>query len=200
MCTREAQRGLSLVELIIFMVVVGIALAGVLLVMNQTILHSSDPLVRKQVLAIAEALLEEVELMPFTYCDPDDANVTTAKAATVNPADPLQCAATVEGLAPQAGETRYAAVAPFIYFDNVGDYNGFDTATASPSGVRDIANNLIGLPGYRATVTVAQSALTGTAFTVPAGASYLISVTVTGPASESVTLNGYRTRYAPRAP
>ena len=197
MCTREAQRGLSLIELIIFIVVVGIALAGVLLVMNQTISHSSDPLVRKQVLAIAEALLEEVELMPFTYCDPDDANVTTAKAATINPADPLQCASTVEGLAPQAGETRYSTSTPF---DNVGDYNGFDTATATPSGVRDIASNLIGLSGYRATVTVAQSALMGTAFTVPAAASYLVSVSVTGPGNESVTVNGYRARYAPRAP
>ncbi len=72
MCTRHRQHGISLIELIMFIVIVSVALAGILLVMNVTTKGSADPLIHKQALAIAESLLEEVELMPFTYCDPDD--------------------------------------------------------------------------------------------------------------------------------
>src|SRR5574340_785113 len=69
MFTRHNQRGISLVELIMFIVIVSVALAGILLVMNVTTKSSANPLVHKQALAIAESLLEEAELMPFTFCD-----------------------------------------------------------------------------------------------------------------------------------
>ena len=195
-CGAARIRGLSMIELIVFIVVVGIAVVGVLMAISISAQHSADPMVRKQVLAIAEALLEEVELMPFTYCDPDDANVTTARSATVNPADPLQCASTPEGIGPEAGETRYGPT----YFDNVSDYNGFSSASA-PAGIRDITGSLIsGLGGYSATVTVAQATLTGSAGNVNSPAAQRITVTVSGPFNESLTLEGWRTRYAPRSP
>lgn len=193
---RRAQ-GLSLIELIIFIVIVGIAVVGVLMAIRISVQHSADPLVRKQVLAIAEALLEEVELMPFTYCDPDDAHVTTARAATVNASDPLQCAATVEGNGPEPGESRYG---PTAFFDNVSDYAGFDT-TAAPAGIRDISGTAIGaLAGYSASVSVTPSTLTGSTGSVNVPDALRISVTVNGPTNESVTLEGWRTRYAPRSP
>lgn len=56
------QRGVSLIELILFIVIISIAVAGILLVMNNVVGHSADPLVRKQALAVAESLLEEIEL------------------------------------------------------------------------------------------------------------------------------------------
>ncbi|HXU92159.1 MAG TPA: type II secretion system protein [Gallionella sp.] len=65
MCTRHNQRGVSLVELIMFIVIVGAALAGILTVMNTVTRGSADPLVRKQALAIAESLLEEIESQDF---------------------------------------------------------------------------------------------------------------------------------------
>jgi len=61
----KTQRGISLVELIMFIVIVSVALAGILLVMNVTTKNSADPLVHKQALAVAESLLEEVELQDF---------------------------------------------------------------------------------------------------------------------------------------
>jgi MSHA pilin protein MshD len=60
------QRGVSLIELIAFIVIVSIAVAGILLVMNQTTGHSADPLIRKQALAIAESMLEEVQLQSLS--------------------------------------------------------------------------------------------------------------------------------------
>ena len=74
----QRVRGLSLIELVIFIAVVSAALAGVLAVFIQSTSTSADPMLRRQALAVAESLLEEVSLMPFTYCDGDDANVTTA--------------------------------------------------------------------------------------------------------------------------
>lgn len=52
--------GFTLVELIVFIIVVGIGLVGILSVFNNTIRSSADPLVRKQSLAIAESMLEEI--------------------------------------------------------------------------------------------------------------------------------------------
>ena len=196
-CGRR-QAGISFIELIMFIVIVSLGIAGILSVLNLTAQKSADPMVRKQMLAIAEALLEEVELMPFTYCDPGDANATTAGAALVGGAN---CQATVEAIGPE-GETRYSAVTPF---DNVNDYHGFDTNTATPSGIWDASGTLAGPAGYRAQVSVSAQVLGPVGLQVAAtdgnGApqSLRISVTVTGPGGGSIVLDGYRTRYAPNA-
>jgi MSHA pilin protein MshD len=194
------QRGVTLIELVMFIVIVGIAVAGILVVYTNTVRHSADPLIRKQMLAVAEAMLEEAKLMPFTYCDPDDANAATAGAAVVGVGD---CAATVEAMGPEAGETRYVAATPF---DNVNDYDGFDTATALPSGIADLSGTVIGgLAGYQAQVSATTQSLGSGGGLIAAtdgnGAPQVLQITVTVTASggDSVSLSGYRARYAPNA-
>jgi len=59
------QRGFTLIELIIFIVVVSAGMAGILSVMNVTVKSSADPMVRKQAIASAESLLEEIVLANF---------------------------------------------------------------------------------------------------------------------------------------
>ena len=61
-----ALRGFSLVEVIVFIMIVSVALVGVLSVMNLTTQRSADPLVRKQAISVAESMLEEVSLHDFT--------------------------------------------------------------------------------------------------------------------------------------
>jgi MSHA pilin protein MshD len=194
------QRGVTLIELVMFIVIVGIAVAGILVVYTNTVRHSADPLIRKQMLAVAEAMLEEAKLMPFTYCDPDDANAATAGAAVVGVGD---CAATVETMGPEAGETRYVAATPF---DNINDYAGFDTATAIPSGIADLSGTVIGgLAGYQAQVAAITQSLGPGGGLIAAvdgnGAPQVLQITVTVTASggDSVSLSGYRARYAPNA-
>lgn len=63
------QRGFTLIELIIFIVVVSAGLAGILSVMNTVVKSSADPMVRKQAMALADSILEEV--LSKAYCDPD---------------------------------------------------------------------------------------------------------------------------------
>lgn len=64
------HRGFTLVELLIFIVVVGAGLAGILSVMDTSVKSSADPMVRKQAVAIAESVLEEV--LQKAYADPDN--------------------------------------------------------------------------------------------------------------------------------
>jgi MSHA pilin protein MshD len=179
----------SLVELIIFIVVVGVAVVGVLAAINLGTRASADPMVQKQALAIAEALLEEVQLQPFTYCDPDDANAAGALGS-----GSCAVAANNENLAmgPEAGETR-AGAQPF---DNVSDYHGL-TLTGI-SGIDNVA--IAALGNYNAAITVTNQAI-ATATPVPASDALLIRVEVTGPPGTdvSVVLHGYRVRYAPNA-
>lgn len=174
--------GLTLIELLLFIVVVGIALAAVLRVFIAATAASADPLIRRQELAIAESLLREVQLMPFTWCDPADANAglnTTTSASG--------CASLAEAIGPEASETRYGPT----YFDNVNDYAGF-----SMTGIRDITNTAVsGLTGYSASVAVAAAALDS--ITPASGDALKITVTVTGPDASSLVLQGWRTRYAP---
>lgn len=190
---RLRAAGATLVELIIFIVIVGAAVSGVLLALNTATRGGVDPMIYKNALSIAEAMLEEVTLMPFTYCDADDAQATTATSATIGAAG---CQAVVDGIGPEAGESRYAAATPF---DHVDDYNTF-----SMTPIVDITNTAIaGLANYTATVSVA----------VPGGAAWngipttdaqgqanvlLITVTVNGPQNTTVVLHGYRTKYAPQ--
>lgn len=118
--------------------------------------------------------------MPFTYCDPNDPAVSTATSAA-------GCA-TPEVMGPELGETRYSPTNPF---NNVNDYNNFNM-----NPILDISGNpLTGLDAYTATVQVTQFAFG----VVPVAGGLKISVTVTGPGSVSVTVEGYRAQYAPNA-
>jgi MSHA pilin protein MshD len=181
----QRSRGSSLVELIMFIVIIGIAVAGVLGAMSLSTRASADPLIQKQALAIAEAYLEEVLAMPFTYCDPDDVDAATATSATVGAGG---CAATIEVIGAEAGETRGGGTTPY---DNVNDYNSL--ATGVPASIDGTA--ISGLSAYSVSVAVVAESLS----TVAAPASLRVTVTVTGPSSTSVRLDGYRTRYAPNA-
>ena len=60
------QLGLTLVELLVAIIVIGVGLAGVLLAFNTVTRGSADPLVAQQMLAIAEEMLEEIQLKPYT--------------------------------------------------------------------------------------------------------------------------------------
>lgn len=178
---RRRARGLTLIELLLFVVVIGIALSAMLGVFATSTRASADPMIRRQQLAIAESLLREVQLMPFTWCDPDlDANAAQATSAA-------SCS-TTEGMGPEGSQTRYG---PSATFNNVNDYNGF-----SMTGIRDVTNAAVsGLSGYSASVTVVATALD----TVTPSDALRITVTVAAPDGNTLSLQGWRTRYAPQS-
>lgn len=159
------QRGISLIELIIFIVIISVALVGILSVMNITTAHSADPLVHKQALVVAESLLEEVELQDFI--DQND-GVTTA--------------------CPPASAVTAATRATVYHI--VDCYNGFTMAT----GITDMNGAAVaGLGNYSANVTVVPNAAAWNG--IAPGSAVLITVTVTDPQANSISIDGYRTAY-----
>jgi MSHA pilin protein MshD len=194
---RRLERGVTLLELIVFIVVVSTAVMGILTGLDLANRSSADAMIQKQALAVAEALLEEVQLQAFTYCDPDDTEAATNADSAAN------CTGGAGGandetklpLSYEAGETRTSATTPF---DHVSDYNGFcmGPTCAPPTTVSDLGGTSIaGLEKYTANVVVAKQALD----VIPDTDALLITVTVTGPANTTVKLDGYRVRYAPNA-
>ena len=60
------QRGMTLVEVLIAIIVIGVGLAGVLAAFGAVTRGSADPLIHQQMLAIGEEMLEEIQLKPYT--------------------------------------------------------------------------------------------------------------------------------------
>ncbi len=160
------QSGISLIELVIFMVIVGVALAGIVSAINYNVQHSADAVVKKQALAIAESMLEEVILQNFS-----------------NP---------VAGFTPSASPPP---IAERNQFDDVGDYNGYtssgvysiDNLTTPVVGLNSYTVNVSVVPSDLGPVVGL--------ITSASGAALRIRVTVTGPLNTTVLLDGYRTNY-----
>jgi len=184
------QGGVTLIELIIFIVIVGVAVMAVLGVLSMTTRNSADPLRRKQALMIAEGLLEEVQLAKFTFCQPGAGNVETAANA----------AACENGLA-----ENWGAEGGSRPHDNINDYvaaAGKPAAAFDLNGrLSDANGNAMPVNGYSASVTVTPQALGGIGAAGAAADTEVLRIRVTvSYGSEQVVLDGFRTRYAPNFP
>jgi MSHA pilin protein MshD len=62
---RARAGGFTLPEMLLALVVIGVGLAGVLTAFATVARGSADPVVQRQMLAIAEELLEEIQLRPY---------------------------------------------------------------------------------------------------------------------------------------
>ena len=153
-------------------------------------------MLRKQMLAIAESLLNETLHQPLTYCDPDDANFATATstAGCLATSQDKDGVAALSSATPSS-ETRYAT-APAAQFDNVADYGG---ATSANGRLHSPIDDITGgnpVAGYTAAVVVTRA---GTAFGLAKNGDALqVTVTVSHAGQDDFSLTGYRFRYAPR--
>ncbi|MFC0251712.1 type IV pilus modification PilV family protein [Massilia consociata] len=186
----RGQAGLTLIEMIMFIMIVGVALAAVIGVLNLTTKGSADPLRHKQALMIAEGLLEEVQLAKFTFCDP-----SAARAGDEDVTGSADCDVP-ENWGPEPGGSRP--------FDNINDYvsaagraesrfNGADGQLLDANG------EPMNVAGYAATVTVTPESIGGIplADATSADVDVLRIRVEVRYGSEAIVLDGYRTRYAP---
>ncbi len=121
--------GVSLIEAVMFIVVVSVALVVVLKAFDIANQGSADPLLRRQSMAIAQSLLDEITAKPF------------GSAATDVPADGYLAG-------PVTSATRASA-------DDVDDYNGFSMTGISRLDSTDV---LPGLSNYQVSVAVVAAA------------------------------------------
>ena len=75
---RRPQRGATLVELIVSIVIVSVSVTGIMMVISNTTRASADPMLRTQATAIAEAYLEEI--LGKALNDPDTTETGGAEA------------------------------------------------------------------------------------------------------------------------
>jgi MSHA pilin protein MshD len=172
------QTGLTLIELIIFIVIVSVGIVGILMVLDVTVQRSSDPLVQKQAQALAEGLLDEIQTGYFAFCDGTDTNLKYGKTAA-------DCASgSLDTYGVKADEDRpYDSVIHYATGDGVPTPLAFDLPGESISGPS----------GYISMVTIKSAALGD----IPAVDTLLINVTVTGPNGVSAVAEGFRTRQVP---
>jgi MSHA pilin protein MshD len=200
MSTRRArQRGVTLIELILFIVIVSVAVVGVLQALQISTAHSADPLRRKQALMIAEGLLEEVQLARFTFCDPASDNAESA---------PDSATCTIPERYGQ-GNGSGAAQEPVGLrpFDNVNDYVTVPRVAVAAFDIGGVLSDASGapmnLPGYTVRLAIVPEALGGIEpgdTVTDVGDVLRISVMVSYD-DQTLVLDGYRTRYdVPKPP
>ena len=210
----KRQRGLTLIELVMFMVITGVAAAGVMGVLNLGGKSSADPVRRKQALMIAEAFMEEVQMARFTFCEPTDpiASTATSQAACATPA--------LIGIVP--GEVRpYGNLAHYATADGVAnrsfatgnvdrDING--RALGQDAGLNTLGNGSLGGITTMVTLSTLSAAAPAGSGLLPLGPAgsviasapnnlNVLRITITTRygigANDFIQLDGYRTRYAP---
>ena len=157
LCKRGAkgdfQRGISLIELIMFIVIISVAVAGILLVMNRVTGSSADTLIRKQALAAAESLLEEVQLQDFISASGVANAVTQANRSSEYHIVGDYNGFATTGIFPVSGVAAIAGLGG--YNANVAVANTALGSIAASSAVlitvtvTDPQNNAIQVSGYR---------------------------------------------------
>ena len=165
------QQGLTLIEQIVFIVIVSVGLAGILLVFDTVTRRSADPVRAKQALAVAEGMLDEI--LNKNFCDPDTETLPAAGSSV-----PATCGV-------------HTTEASRDLYDDVDDFNGY-TSTA----VKDVTSSATTvLTGYNVSVTVQVPAanFVVSADTITPTNYRIVTVTVTDSVSnQSYDVTGYK--------
>ncbi|HEY7774572.1 MAG TPA: type II secretion system protein [Marinagarivorans sp.] len=105
--TPRLQRGVTLVEVIVFIVVINLAFVAVMQIYGQAVVNSVDPVVRVRATELARATLDEILARRF------DEN---------SPSGGIPACGTAEGEA-------CLGIGADTDYDDVGDFNGYSDAT-----------------------------------------------------------------------
>lgn len=128
--------GFSLLELITAIVIIGLGLAGLVTTYAVVARHSADPLIQKQMLAVAEEMMEEILLKPY-------APASNATAAT-------------------CGRDTWNDLMDYNGYDTR-TRTCVSGGAAGTAMIYDIAGNGISnLAGYSVSVTIVDSSLSST--------------------------------------
>ena len=167
MIYRHKQRGMTLVEMVISIVIVSIAMTAMLTAFSTSMGRSADPLWKNKSLKLAQAYLDEILSKPY-----DEGTPTGGIPAY----DSVNCAT----LGSESGESR-------ALFDDVDDYKGL---TDSPP--RLVTGAMTGYDGYGVVVDVVCAGSEVGGASVPNDQSKRITITITPPNQSSMPFSVYR--------
>ena len=162
---KRRQRGFSLVELIVFIVVVSIAMVAIIAVFNQSVVNSVDPVLRIQMSELAQSQLDEILARKYDEATPSGSVPACGSAET----GAVPCA----GIGLDAGESLTAEVS----LDDVDDFHGYSDTPYS---------------GFTRSVSVI---LAGADLGIPMDQAKRITVTVTAPGNQQLSLSTYRVNF-----
>ena len=168
------QGGLTLIELVVFIVIVSVALVGVLSVLNVTVKSSADPVIRKQALALAEGMLEEILSKDFQNVPRDLPNGISGGNNAETPTQGCTPTTTIQ--------CRLNTLSDRQNYNDVDDYNGWNQTGVS---------RLDGTPPILTSYSVRVAVTDGTG--TWAGGK-MVTVTVVG-GTETIVLSGFRANY-----
>ena len=171
----DRQGGFTLIEVVVAIVVVGVAVAGLASLFVSSAGHSHEPYLRERALAVANAFMDEILNKRWDENTPLGGGcVNTGSAACASGPAPA-------GIGTE--ETTRAA------YDDIDDYNAIVNQT--PPQDAD-ANAMPGYDGYSVSVNVTQPG----AWNGVAGVDVKrIVVSVTASAGETVSLTAYRLNF-----
>jgi MSHA pilin protein MshD len=170
---KKQQSGFTLIELIVFIVIVSVGLAGVLTAFNTAVKSSADPMITKQVMLVAEATLQEILEKQYQN-DPTDASNSSATVGCTPTTTP---------------SCRVNTPVDRANYNDVDDYNGFSqTGITLLDGITPVS----GLSAYTLAIVVDKTTASLGGIAAPDVKS--ITVMVSG-GSQTISLTGYRTNY-----
>ncbi|WP_313209298.1 prepilin-type N-terminal cleavage/methylation domain-containing protein [Stutzerimonas nitrititolerans] len=126
------QRGMTLVELVITIVIIGIAAAALFSAMASITARSADPMLRQQSLMIAESYLEAITALPYEQLISAAQSSAPPQDVNGNPID----------------ELASYSVKVEVIVDSTASLNEVD-ATRIDVSVKDPAGQTLTLTGYR---------------------------------------------------
>jgi MSHA pilin protein MshD len=172
----RTQQGFTLIELVLFIVIVGIAVSAIGLQIQTSVQHSAQPLLREKGIALANFYMDEILRKKWNESSPTGGGCVQAGG--------IACAggAAATAIGAEAGEVRAT-------YDDIDDYNSLPDPTPrdqTGAALADFTNYTVAVT-VNAGVTLHAS--------VAAADTLEITVTVTTPLAETITLRAYRVNF-----
>jgi len=197
---RRAQRGLSLVELLTFILVVAFGIAGLVAVFFHTSLRGHEPYLQQRALAVANAYMDEILHKRWDENTPIGGGCVETGSGLCAAWCAARTFPNCGGCTPGAGVCSAVAAAgggaeegaDRGLFDDIDDYHGL--SDAPPRNALGAPMGSAGaFPGFRADVTVSHPAAAWNG--VPASEVKRIQVEASTPDGQTIRLVAYRLNF-----
>ena len=204
----KCERGFSLIEVIVFIVVVSVALAGIASLFSTNVKNSAVPLIRERTISLAQSYMDEILAKQWDQntpvgggciisgASPDTCTNYCASISTETQCNRSKCTYDTSTSTCKPPATASAAFGP----DTVSEvnnrplWNDIDDFTATPNQPQDInGTNLPAYNGYSVTVTISKPSTPWHG--IPVVDVRRISVTVSNPLGDTLTLVSYRVNF-----